>query len=95
MGVVMKGGTSGCRHDYLPNISGSANQPVLDTAGGSVPSTVHFTTREDIFPMPAGGSIPEGSTDVAEHGVPSPSPSANPTDIFRGAPNTGLKGGPA
>lgn len=66
MGVTMKGGTSGCRHDYAAGLGESPGQPVIDTAGGSVPSTVRFGTKDGAFPMPAGGSIPEGSSDVAD-----------------------------
>ena len=44
-GVVMRGGTSGCRHDYLAPVPDSGmSQPVLDTAtSAGVPSTVQMT----------------------------------------------------
>jgi len=75
MGVIMKGGTSGMRQDYLAQIGGNqASQPVLTTeTSGAIPSTVHMdggsTGNRDensIASMPTGGSIPENSTDIED-----------------------------
>lgn len=107
MGVVMKGGNSGCREDYLaPVPSSGSSQPVLDTSTkGAVPSTVNFSggpfpnekapnvaiENERASFMPTGGTIPEGSTDIQDPGAST----GGDESVFRGAPNTGTKGGPA
>lgn len=82
MGVVFKGGTSGNRADALPPVPSSGSpQPVLDTAtSGPVASTVNLSAEtfrphrhgQHATPdfMPTGGTIPEGSSDVAEQGLP-------------------------
>lgn len=74
MGVVMKGGNSGCREDYLAPVPDSGSpQPVLDTStSGPVPSTVVMCpggsgSDEDFCAqMPTGGTIPQGSTDIED-----------------------------
>ena len=102
MSVVMKGGTSGCRMDYLPPVPGSgAAQPVLDTAtSGSVPGTVHLQAQSferehasSATPdfLPTGATFPETGTDIADPTATT----GGDASIFRGAPNTGTKGGPA
>ena len=76
-GVVMKGGTSGCRHDYLAPVPDSGmSQPVLDTAtSAGVPSTIqmpggtaghgHFSGLPDFMPtlprLPDGGGTGSGA----------------------------------
>lgn len=104
MGTVFKGGPSGNREDYLPPVPSSGqSQPVLNTAGNETQPGV-YTKADDYdkshfehqtFPLPTSGGIPEGSTDVQEQGQPTSSISDAPSDIFKGAPNGGLKGGPA
>ena len=81
MGVVFKGGTSGNRQDGIaPMPSSGTPQPVLDTATNSVNPAVHLQA-ENFRPhrhgqesvadfMPSCGTIPEGSSDVAEQGLP-------------------------
>lgn len=85
MTVVMKGGNSGNREDALaPVPDGGASQPVLDTSTGSgkVTGAVHYQSHDfqnkvymptHATPdfLPTGGTIPEGSTDVQEQGLPS------------------------
>ena len=106
MGVVMKGGNSGCRHDYLaPVPSSGSSQPLLDTSGKEKQPGVYtqaddFTNkknREQATPdfMPTSGGIPDGSTDVQEQGLPTSSVTDTDANIFKGAPDTGTKGGPA
>lgn len=76
MTVVFKGGTSGCREDYLANTpdSGSA-QPILRTQNQSTSSNVQFcqnsgNSEGDVSPpMPTGASIPEDSTDVRQQDI--------------------------
>jgi len=100
MGVVMKGGTSGCRHDYLaPVPSSGSSQPVLNTAGSETQPGV-YTKADDYdkkhfehgtFTLPTSGGIPEGSTDVQDPRATT----GGSQDVFKGAPDTGTKGGPA
>lgn len=73
MGVVMKGGTSGCRQDYAAGLGVSPGQPLVDTAGsGGAPSSVHMPGGPDTYPMPTGASIPESSSDVSDRGATGP-----------------------
>lgn len=83
MTVVMKGGTSGNREDALPDLPGGPNQPVLDTSRSMNNAAVHYQAQEFINNtsraeqatpdfLPTGGTIPEGSTDVQEQGLPNP-----------------------
>lgn len=102
MGVVFKGGTSGNRQDYLaPTPSSGASQPIQKTeTHGATPSTVHFqahhfatkTHQEQATPdfMPTGGTEARG-TDLADPGATT----GGDESVFKGAPNTGTKGGPA
>jgi len=79
MTVTMKGGTSGCRHDYRAQVPDSgASQPVLNTASNSSTSYgVAYPAKGGTHPfeqltpdfMPEGGSIPADSTDVADQGA--------------------------
>jgi len=104
MGVIMRGGTSGCRHDYLAQVpSSGASQPVLNTAGNETQPGV-YTKADDYdkshfehgtYTVPTSGGIPEGSSDVQEQGVPTSSVTATDSSIFKGAPDSGTKGGPA
>jgi hypothetical protein len=101
MPVIFKGGTSGDAHDYTSGTpSSGASQPVLDTSNSTDQPGVKWgfpasnpgnTDSDGKFDpqVPTGGAIPEGSTDVQEQGLPNPGPNANPTNIFRGAPDTG------
>lgn len=103
MPVIFKGGTSGNREDYTPPVPSSGTpQPVLNTAtNGPYASTINLQS-ENFKPhpqtrtadwMPTGGTIPESSCDVSDptcNGY-----DTNDTAIFKGAPNTGMKGGPA
>ena len=101
MGDIMRGGTSGCRHDYLaPVPSSGSSQPVLDTSGSQTQPGVYTKAddfskkhREQATPdfLPTSGSIPEGSTDVQDPKATT----GGSQDIFKGAPDTGTKGGPA
>lgn len=79
MTVVMKGGASGNRQDGIASMPSGGSQPVLDTStSGKESSTVHLnsykfrkhaqTATPDF--MPTGGTIPEGSSDVHEQGLP-------------------------
>lgn len=75
MGVVMKGGTSGCRQDYNASLGGSPSMPLVDTASsGAAPASVHFQAEafnrdhpQAATPsLPTGGSVPENIPDVCD-----------------------------
>ena len=73
MPVVMKGGTSGCKHDYLANTPDSGHpQPVQTTeTSAPLPSNINFDgafsgCREDFAAkMPTGGGNGTG-TDIED-----------------------------
>lgn len=108
MPVIFKGGTSGDRNNYTSGTPSSGTpQPVVDTShGNSTPSTVHFqaesfrpyepqTATPDF--MPSGGVFPDSGQDVIQTDIANMDycNSLSPSNVFRGAPNTGTKGGPA
>ena len=75
MPINFDGATSGNREDAKPNVPTSGSpQPVLDTSNNSNPNPgVTFGSqptgnREGAHtpPVPTGGTIPEGSTDVCD-----------------------------
>jgi hypothetical protein len=75
MAVVMKGGTSGCRKDYLAPVPDSGSpQPILRTeTSGSIPPNIQWggglsgNRFEDYkSALPTGGTIPTGSTDIED-----------------------------
>ena len=78
-GVVMKGGTSGGRHDYLAPVPDSGmSQPVLDTSTtGAIPDTVQMSggpAGHEHFSgiaaqLPTGGGTGSG-TDIEDPGAP-------------------------
>jgi len=102
MGVVMKGGSSGNRADALPQVPSSGySQPVLDTdtsgpeAGGvqwgdfpSRPQRGGQNATPSFMPT---GCSPVGGTDIEDPGATT----GGDERVFRGSPNTGVKGGPA
>lgn len=101
MTVVFKGGTSGNRADALPPVPSSGySQPVLDTdTSGAIPSSIQFPNarpqrhgqdRTADF-MPTGCDVPESGTDICD---PTATTGGDPS-VFKGSPNTGVKGGPA
>jgi len=69
--------------------SGSATQPGVYTKANDF-SKKH---REQATPdfLPTSASIPEGSTDVQDPKATT----GGSQDVFKGAPDTGTKGGPA
>ena len=104
MGVVMKGGTSGNSQDYLaPTPNSGSPQPLLDTGmSGSEPSTVvlmgHMVSghRENSNPssmLPAGGTIPTGSTDIGQQDIAGLGPNSGDHRVFKTVPNTGNRPG--
>ena len=109
MAVVFKGGSSGNRGDYgAPTPDTGAPQPILRTqTSGQEPANVHFQAasfsvkvdpEETATPdfMPTGGTFPESSSDICQQDIEGIAYSETSGDrtIFRGAPNTGTKGGP-
>ena len=116
MPVVMKGGTSGCREDYLaPTPSSGQAQPLLDTSvHGEEPASIYFKAKNPhVHPdhyqaqtpdfMPVGGAQSNddttgplsGSTDLRPQDISGMGPNTMDATNWAGAPNTGLKGGPA
>lgn len=106
MPVVMKGGTSGCEHDYLPTLPTNWFTPPAD--GGS--STYKNPNLQ--WPTPSGNrqdaspDVPTSAPleprdrnatteDICQQDVAGFGPNSGDETVFRGAPNTGTKGGPA
>ncbi len=78
MAVKFSGGNSGSPgKDYSPPVPASGSeQPVLRTeTSGAVPASIHFQDKqghaENATPdfMPTGGTIPEGSSDIAQQDI--------------------------
>jgi hypothetical protein len=101
MGVVFKGGTSGNRENALPQVPNSGySQPILDTdTSGAIPGTINFPycrpTRAGVQEQTADfmptGFEEAGGTDIEDNTATTGGNEA----VFKGAPNTGTKGGPA
>ena len=96
MPVIFRGGTSGNREDGLPPVpSSGASQPVLDTAtSGGVPSSIRLNSEgqrphrhgQHATPdfMPTGGTIPEGSSDIAQQDIAGAGPNSGDASAFKG-----------
>jgi len=101
MGVVFKGGPSGMRQDYLPPVpSSGAKQPVQDTStSGPEPSTVHFQAKEferRHYQTATPDFLPTGGTEATGTDLADPTATMGGDEsVFKGAPDTGTKGGPA
>ena len=111
MAVVFKGGNSGSRgKDFSPQVPTSGiPQPILRTeTHGPTPSSIHFQAENakanadhyqaqtpDFMPIGAGHAEPRDATHASSDIMDPGATTGGDERVFKGAPNTGTKGGPA
>lgn len=104
MGVVFKGGSSGSRNaDFTPPGPDGASIPIQRTeTSGPIASTVRLqaeTFRPNMPQTATPDFMPTGGTDAAGDDLEDQSatnigPTSGDESVFKGAPNTGMSGGP-